>query len=147
MVPVAGDITTPIVGPTSEPVAVGASPVDLPRLARHQITLADGHTVGVAVCGRGVPLVVVHGFSAEGILYAQTLSRLVDLGFKVIAIDTAGHGGTLGLPTGAQSLASYAELLGRVIDHLGIKRMVLAGHSMGGRLVTELAASQPDRVI
>ena len=103
--------------------------------------------MGVAVCGRGVPLVVVHGFSAEGILYAQTLSRLVDLGFKVIAVDTAGHGGTLGLPTGAQSLASYAELLGRVLDHLGVKRMVLAGHSMGGRLVTELAATQPDRVI
>ena len=50
-----------------------------------------------------MPLVVVHGFSAEGILYAQTLSRLVDLGFKVIAIDTAGHGGTLGLPTGGRA--------------------------------------------
>ena len=73
--------------------------------------------------------------------------RLVDLGFKVIAVDTAGHGGTLGLPTGAQSLASYAELLGRVLDHLGVKRAVLAGHSMGGRLVTELAATQPERVI
>ena len=135
----------PIIGPG--PDLDEASDVDLPRLTRHQLTLPDGHTVGVAICGRGVPLVVVHGFSAEGILYAQTLSRLVDLGFKVIAVDTAGHGGTLGLPTGAQSLASYAELLGRVIDHLGIKKMVLAGHSMGGRLVTELAASQPDRVI
>ena len=135
----------PIIGPGPEPEE--ETDVDLPRLARHQLTLPDGHTVGVAVCGRGVPLVVVHGFSAEGILYAQTLSRLVDLGFKVIAVDTAGHGGTLGLPTGAQSMASYAELLTRVIDHLGIKKMVLAGHSMGGRLVTELAAAQPDRVI
>jgi pimeloyl-ACP methyl ester carboxylesterase len=135
----------PIIGPGLEPDE--EADVDLPRLARHQLTLPDGHTVGVAICGRGVPLVVVHGFSAEGILYAQTLSRLVDLGFKVIAVDAAGHGGTLGLPTGAQSLASYAELLGRVIDHLGVKKMVLAGHSMGGRLVTELAAAQPDRVI
>jgi pimeloyl-ACP methyl ester carboxylesterase len=138
-------VEEPIIGPGLEPDE--ESDVDLPRLTRHQLTLPDGHTVGVAICGRGVPLVVVHGFSAEGILYAQTLSRLVDLGFKVIAVDTAGHGGTLGLPTGAQSLASYAELLGRVIDHLGVKRMVLAGHSMGGRLVTELAAAQPDRVI
>ena len=135
----------PIIGPGLEPDE--EVDVTLPRLARHQITLDDGHTVGVAVCGRGVPLVVVHGFSAEGILYAQTLSRLVDLGFKVIAVDVAGHGGTLGLPTGAQSLSSYADLLARVLDHLGVKRMVLAGHSMGGRLVTELAAAQPDRVI
>ena len=107
----------PIIGPG--PRADDEVDVTLPRLARHAITLADGHTVGVAICGRGVPLVVVHGFSAEGILYAQTLSRLVDLGFKVIAVDTAGHGGTLGLPTGAQSMASYAALLGRVLDHLG----------------------------
>jgi pimeloyl-ACP methyl ester carboxylesterase len=65
----------------------------------------------------------------------------------VIAIDTAGHGGTLGLPTGAQSMGSYADLLGRVLDHLGVKKAVLAGHSMGGRLVTELAATQPRRAI
>jgi pimeloyl-ACP methyl ester carboxylesterase len=134
----------PIIGPgpaADEPHGA------LPRLARHEITLADGHQVGVAICGHGVPLVVVHGFSAEGILYAQTLSRLVDLGFKVIAVDTAGHGGTLGLPTNAQSMKSYAELLGRVLDHLGVPKAVLAGHSMGGRLVTELAATQPERAI
>src|SRR3954447_4040076 len=135
MVTVAGDITTPIVGPTSEPVAVGAAPVAMPRLARHQLTLDDGFEVGVAVCGRGVPLVVVHGFSAEGILYAQTLSRLVDLGFKVVAIDVAGHGGTLGLPTTGGGFAAYADLLNRSLDHLGIRRAVFMGHSMGGRLV------------
>ena len=45
-----------------------------------------------------MPLVVVHGFTAEGFLYAQTLNRLVSKGFKVIAIDMAGHGGTQGLP-------------------------------------------------
>lgn len=136
--------TEPIIGPgPARDEEHGA----LPRLARHEITLSDGHQVGVAICGRGVPLVVVHGFSAEGILYAQTLSRLVGLGFKVIAVDAAGHGGTLGLPTNAQSMASYAELLGRVLDHLGVREAVLVGHSMGGRLVTELAAAEPKRAI
>lgn len=136
--------TEPIIGPGPAPEEIHGA---LPRLARHQITLADGHEVGVAICGHGVPLVVVHGFSAEGILYAQTLSRLVDLGFKVIAVDTAGHGGTLGLPTNAQSMESYAHLLGRVLDHLGVQEAVLVGHSMGGRLVTEFAAMHPERAI
>jgi pimeloyl-ACP methyl ester carboxylesterase len=144
---VPGDITTPILGPTTTPVAPDVDRLAMPRLARHTITLEDGFEVGVAVSGRGVPLVVVHGFSAEGILYAQTLSRLVDLGFKVVAIDVAGHGGTLGLPTGAASMETYTALLGRVLDHLGIERAVLAGHSMGGRLVTELAAREPRRAI
>lgn len=141
------DSELPIIGPGPEAEAEGEPLTELPRLARHTVTLDDGHTVGVAVCGRGVPLVVVHGFTAEGILYAQSLSRLVGLGFKVIAIDTAGHGGTLGLPTGAQSMKRYSELLGRVLDHLGVRQAVLVGHSMGGRLVTELAAREPERVI
>jgi pimeloyl-ACP methyl ester carboxylesterase len=94
-----------------------------------------------------VPLVLVHGFSAEGMLYAQSLWRLVDMGFKVVAVDVAGHGGTQGLPTGGGDFAAYAELLGRVIDELGIRHAVLAGHSMGGRLVTQYAAEQPDHVL
>jgi pimeloyl-ACP methyl ester carboxylesterase len=143
----AGEVTVPIVGPKTTPVAPEQGRVVTPRLARHLLTLDDGHQVGVAVCGRGVPLVVLHGFSAEGILYAQTLSRLVDLGFKVIAIDAAGHGGTLGLPTGAGTFSNYTQLLARVLDHLGIEKAVLAGHSMGGRLVAELAANQPERAV
>ena len=121
--------------------------VPVPRLARHTLHLDDGHKVQVAIAGRGVPLVVVHGFTAEGLLYAQTLSRLVSSGFKVIAVDTAGHGGTATLRIKGADLGRYAELLGRVIDHLGIKRAILMGHSMGGRLVTEYAANNPKRVI
>ncbi|HLF40289.1 MAG TPA: alpha/beta hydrolase [Acidimicrobiia bacterium] len=114
---------------------------------QHSILLADGHRVSALVAGRGMPLVVVHGFSAEGLLYAQTLGRLVSLGFKVVAIDTAGHGGTAVLPRDGHELAAYSRLLGRAVDELGIRRAVYAGHSMGGRLVTELAASQPERTI
>jgi pimeloyl-ACP methyl ester carboxylesterase len=117
------------------------------RLARHGITLDDGHRVGVAVCGQGMPVVLVHGFTAEGILYAQTLSRLVKMGFKVVAVDMAGHGATDGLPSGGANLESYAGLLARVLDRLGLPRAVLAGHSLGGRLVTQLVAAEPSRAV
>ena len=112
-----GDPGEPIEGPlgssdeTDQLVAV-------PRLARHEIVLDDEHRVGVSVCGRGLPVVLVHGFTAEGILYAQTLSRLVGMGFKVVAIDVAGHGATQGLPTGGDDLESYTRLLARVLDEL-----------------------------
>jgi pimeloyl-ACP methyl ester carboxylesterase len=136
----------PIIGPDA------AAPetddlVAVPRLARHEIVLDDDHRVGVAVCGRGLPVVLVHGFTAEGILYAQTLSRLVAMGFKVVAVDVAGHGATQGLPTGGDDLQSYTDLLARVLAELGIRRAVFAGHSMGGRLVTQLAAADPQRAI
>src|SRR5947209_15859467 len=133
-----------------EPVPAGEptrGTVPVPRLARHFVHLDDGHKVQVSIAGRGVPFVVVHGFAADGLLYAQSLSRLVSSGFKVIAIDSAGHGGTEGLRVGGGSLSSYAELLGRVVDHLGIKRAVFCGHSMGARLVTELLANQPEKAV
>jgi pimeloyl-ACP methyl ester carboxylesterase len=117
------------------------------RLSKHRIELSDGHSVQALVAGRGVPLVVVHGFAAEGLLYAQSLSRLVSLGFKVVAIDTAGHGGTAVLPHDGLELAAYSRLLGRAVTELGIRRAVYAGHSMGGRLVTELAAADPDGAV
>jgi pimeloyl-ACP methyl ester carboxylesterase len=142
----ASEVSPPPTGPTPERTLRGTVPV--PRLARHVLKLKDGHQVQVAIAGRGVPFVIVHGFTADGFLYAQTLSRLVSSGFKVVAIDTAGHGGTDGLTGGGfGDLGDYSSLLGRVVDHLGIKRAIFAGHSMGGRLVTEYAATHTDRVI
>lgn len=136
---------------SSEEVLPGPGQTDdpgrFPRLARHQISLADGHQVGVSVSGRGVPIVLVHGYTAEGMLYAQTLSRIVAAGFKVVAIDSAGHGSTQGLPMGGADFEAYTRLLGRVVDELGIRYAMFAGHSMGGRLVTELAARHPDRAL
>ena len=144
-----GGVPEGLIEPIAGPYAPGAEaePVRGPRLRRETLTLPDGHQVGLAVSGRGIPLVVVHGFMAEGFLYAQTLSRLVSMGYKVVAIDAAGHGGTQGLPTGGGRLEDYADLLRRCIDELGIRRAILAGHSMGGRLVADLAADHPHRAI
>ena len=136
----------PVVGPESQGEATRGM-VAAPRLARHVVTLSDGHRVGVAVSGVGVPLVMVHGFTAEGFLYAQTLSRLVSMGFKVIALDTANHGSTQGLPAGGGNFGEYADLLGRALDELGVGRAFFAGHSMGGRVVTQLCANDPDRAL
>ncbi|MCB1270765.1 MAG: alpha/beta hydrolase [Microthrixaceae bacterium] len=139
-------VLDPIEGPLlDEPVLRGD--VEVPHLARHEFQLDDGHTVGVAVAGEGVPLVVVHGFSAEGFLYAQSLSRLVRMGFRVVAIDTAGHGATQGLPLTGHNINDYADLLGRAIDELGIERFVLAGHSMGGQLIARLGSRWPERTL
>lgn len=140
-----GGLIEPITGPATEPA--GTTPVSVPRLARHTFRLSDGHRVGLAVSGRGVPLVVVHGFTAEGFLYAQTLHRLVGRGFKVIAIDMAGHGTTQGLPLAGKRLGDYATLMSRAIEELGIRSAVLAGHSMGGRVIAQLGAMRPEQVV
>lgn len=118
-----------------------------PRLRRRSIVLDDGHRIGLSVCGEGVPLVMIHGVIAEGMLYARTLRRLAGAGFKVIAVDSAGHGRTGGLGRKGWTWESYVDLHDQVLDHLGIERAVLLGHSMGGRVVVDLAARRPERAI
>ena len=80
------------------------------RLRRHVVTLADGHRVGIATGGHGVPLVLVHGFGAESLLYAQPLARLAASGFRVIAIDMPGHGRTAPL-AGSSTAKRTRELV------------------------------------
>jgi pimeloyl-ACP methyl ester carboxylesterase len=113
-----------------------------PRLARYRLTV-DGRQVGVAVGGHGLPLVLASGLLLTDRLYVQTLSRLAGAGFRVVAVDVAGSG----ISDDGKGLDEYGRLLGRVLDELGVERAVLAGHSLGGRLVTELAARRPERVV
>lgn len=118
-----------------------------PRLRRRQIVLPDGHRVGVSLCGDGVPLVLVHGIMAEGMLYARTLRRIAGLGFRVIAVDSAGHGKTAPLGLAGFRWSSYVDLHRQVLDHLGVEQAVLVGHSMGGRIVVDVAAAEPERAL
>jgi len=121
--------------------------VPVTRLTPHSLSLSGGQRIGVLVGGRGIPLVVAHGFSFAGAVYVQSLSRLATMGFKVIAVDLAGHGGSAALEQRGWELDEYRRFLAGVLDQLGVRRAVLAGHSLGGRLVTELAANDPERAV
>jgi pimeloyl-ACP methyl ester carboxylesterase len=131
------------------PGAVRAAPYTVPlqRLRSHSLRLSDGHRIGVTVGGRGIPLVVAHGYSFAGGLYVQSLSRLASMGFRVLAVDLAGHGSTAGLGVSGWGITAYRRFLARVLDELGVGRAVFCGHSLGGRLLTELAAAEPQRAI
>jgi pimeloyl-ACP methyl ester carboxylesterase len=121
--------------------------VPLQRLRSHSLRLSDGHRIGITAGGRGIPLVVAHGFSFAGGLYVQSLARLASMGFRVLAVDLAGHGATDGLGARGWGLSAYRRFLARVLDELGVRRAVFCGHSLGGRLLAELAAAEPDRSI
>ena len=131
------------------PAAASSAPFTVPLqlLRSHSLRLADGHRIGVTAGGRGIPLVVAHGFSFAGGLYVQSLSRLASMGFRVLAVDLAGHGGSAGLGVRGWDLGAYRHFLTQVLDELGVGRAVFCGHSLGGRLLAELAAAEPDRGI
>jgi pimeloyl-ACP methyl ester carboxylesterase len=62
-----------------------------------------------------------------------------------LMIDLPGFGASDAL-TAAVSLDQVAEALLEVLDQLGIERIALVGHSMGGFVALHLASRRPDRI-
>jgi pimeloyl-ACP methyl ester carboxylesterase len=75
------------------------------------------------------------------------LSRWAGMGFLVVALDAAGHGFTPNLPRNAADLSHRVDLTLRALDALGVRKAVFLGHSMGGRMIIQLAARAPERVL
>jgi pimeloyl-ACP methyl ester carboxylesterase len=115
------------------------------RLTHHCLILDDGHRVGISIGGQGIPLVFLHGIGLNRLVYLRFLSRLSALGFRVIAIDAAAHGHTAPLAGG--DFRAAVALLNRALDALGLRQAVVVGHSMGGRMAIELAATKPEQVL
>ena len=55
------------------------------------------------------------------------------------------QGGSAALP-GPYGFARHVEDVTAVLDHSGVERAVLVGHSMGAHVVARFAAEHPDRV-
>ncbi len=77
-------------------------------------------------------------------MFAELAPHLNDR-FRVLALTRRGHGMTDQVQHG-HALTDAAEDARRFLDHLGIQRAHVAGHSMGGGEVSALAARHPGRV-
>ncbi len=95
------------------------------------------------VVGAGPPLVLVHGLSGSTRWWARNVEPLARR-FRVYIIDLIGFGSSRDGEPFVLSRAS--EHLAGWIDHLGIERASIVGHSMGGFISADLAADHPDRV-
>lgn len=92
-------------------------------------TASDGQVVPVYVLGDGPPLVLVHGVGCshrDWIPVARRLARR----HCVLAWDARGHGNCRPV-LGSITLARLASDLAEMLDHFGLQRSVLVGHSMG----------------
>ena len=74
--------------------------------------------------------------------YFERLAPNLNRFGPVHAVDLPGFAG-VPHPGSALSIREYADLLGRVIDELGLVDPVIVGHSMGTQVVTDLAARRP----
>jgi pimeloyl-ACP methyl ester carboxylesterase len=64
----------------------------------------------------------------------------------VVTLDLAGHGES-GSRRRDWTMAAFGEDVRAVVEHLGLRPVILIGHSMGGDVVLEAARLMPDRVV
>ena len=120
----------------------GGTTVPARVAAVQTLQLGDGRALCVRRWpGRGEPLVLLHGMldSAEG------WNRLCDrLSGARLAFDLPGFG--YSDPPSHGSLADYARDVAEGLDMLGVDRMTLVGHSLGGAVAAAVAEQMPERV-
>jgi pimeloyl-ACP methyl ester carboxylesterase/uncharacterized protein YjbJ (UPF0337 family) len=87
--------------------------------------------------------VLVPGIGVSSNYFERLAAQLNEYG-PVHALDLPGFGGVPHPKSGRMTIAEYADLVGTVIDELGLDDPVLVGHSMGTQVVADLASRYPD---
>jgi pimeloyl-ACP methyl ester carboxylesterase len=88
------------------------------------------------------PFVLVPGIGVSSTYFERLAPRLNEFG-PVHALDPPGFGG-VPHPGEALSIRQYADLVGKVIDDLGLHDPIVVGHSMGSQVVSDLASRRPE---
>ncbi len=107
---------------------------------------ADGVQIKYELKGKGEPtLVFVHGWCCDRTYWREQLPYFAKR-HRVVAIDLAGHGES-GLNRKAWTMDAFGEDVAAVVAKLGLKQVVLIGHSMGGTVIVKAAPKIPRQVI
>ena len=104
----------------------------------------NGINLAYTRLGKGTPLMLVHGFPLDTSSWNEIIPFLKDH-FDLILPDLRGFGKSTTVES-PYTLSDMADDLAGLLDHLGLERAALAGHSMGGYISLAFAKKYPQRV-
>jgi pimeloyl-ACP methyl ester carboxylesterase len=93
----------------------------------------------------GVPMLLLHGFGNEAHIW-DDFAPVVAPHYRTLALDHRGHGQSDWDPDGRYEIDALVDDVESVTAALGIERMVLVGHSLGGRVSKLFAGRHPARI-
>ncbi len=119
---------------------------DTARATSIRVEGAHGLTLHALEWSReGVPLVLLHGFSNEAHVWDDIAPAIAPY-YRTLAFDLRGHGDSDWDPERRYDYESHVADLEAATEALGIERMVLFGHSFGGRVAMFFAGRHPERI-
>lgn len=89
-------------------------------------------------------IVLLHGKNFNGAYWETTIKALAKEGFRVIVPDQIGFGKSSKPDHFQYTFQQLAENTKKVLEHLGIQKATILGHSMGGMLATRFALMYPE---
>jgi len=92
---------------------------------------------------RETRVVCVHGLAQHSSVFDGLGQRLAANGHSVLGVDLRGHGGSGAEPPWNTDI--HAQDVIETLHSKGVERAIWVGHSYGGRVVSTLAAAEPER--
>jgi len=92
----------------------------------------------------GTPCIFLHGIGNSWRFWLETLPQLSERR-RVLAVDMPGFGESQ-MPDGPLTAPAVARTIQQLCEQLGMARVAVCGHSMGGMVALQLAAAHPERV-
>ena len=100
--------------------------------------------MGFNQVGVGRPFILLHGFGLNRHIWDPVVGHYKSKAC-FITPDLRGHGKTQ-VPPGVYSMHQMANDIAGLIDTLGLEKIILGGHSMGGYIVLAFAQYHRDRL-
>lgn len=106
-----------------------------------------GVAINAVTAGEGPLVLMIHGFPGLAWSWRHQMAPLADAGFKAVAIDSLGYGGSDRPADPALYDSDHMQrYLLAILDHYGAETAFIVGQDFGAQYAWNLAVRAPDRV-
>ena len=108
-------------------------------------TRVNGISIAYERHGKGLPLVLLHGYPLDHSIWKPLVARLEGY-FDLILPDLRGFGESETIGT-SYAMSDYAADVAGLLDRLDIAKAAVVGHSMGGYVTLAFLRAYPGRLL
>ncbi|MEX2450445.1 MAG: alpha/beta hydrolase [Rhodospirillales bacterium] len=122
---------------------MGKSLMPIPDL---QAIDLPGGAISYREAGNGPPLMLLHGINIHSGIWMHQFEHFAEQ-YRVIAWDAPSYGSSAPRLTESDTdVGLYASALKDFLDALGVEKVIMLGHSLGGVIATRFAGDHPERL-
>ncbi|MGY6522895.1 MAG: alpha/beta fold hydrolase [Mongoliitalea sp.] len=109
-----------------------------------KVNLSNGQKIAFMDEGEGEVLIFIHGLGSYGPAWKKNVEELSKY-YRCIAVDLLGYGKS-SKPEETYLLKDQARVIQELVQNLGLSKVHLVGHSMGGQIAMHVGLAYPELV-